>query len=330
MKKGRKKRFKPKITANTVLHMEELSSLEHYSQGKELQRVLQDINLRMKMSESWGIYGQSAFEIKLLLEIMANIKPYHDGKCVLVERGMMRNKRVILDHVFYIGTTAMLYNNMNVLEYLMFATAKQKIKLVYRQEEIFELLISLGLGPISLSPIAYLTPEERAVITLVAAAYSDSIMIVFNFPEYKFDDVLSNAMAKIADRIVKKGKTLILGSRDCQLIERACSHTAYLAKGRIIYQGTVKDLRRNYDKVLFIIRDKNISQIKERLAILLPQHKLSIVGDRLLVSDYRDMGPEVPSIYKKIIEAGLAPQQVKINLKTVENAYGEVAKQYDL
>ncbi len=330
--KRRRRRFKPKITANTVLHMKQLSSLEHYCEGKELRPVLQDINLLMKRAESWGIYGQSAFEIKLLLEIMANIKPYHDGKCVLVERGMVRNKRVILDHVFYIGTTTMLYHNMNVLEYLMFATAKQRIKLVYRQEEIFELLISLGLGPISLSPIDYLTPEERAVITLVAAAYSDSVMIVFNFPECEFDDVLTNAITLIADHMIKSGKTLILGSRDCLLIERACSHTAYLADGRIIYQGTVTDLRWNYDKVLFIIRDKNITPIKQRLAILLPQHTLSIVGNSLLVSDYRDASAssELPSIYKKIAETGLTPQQIEINPKTVQNAYREVARRYDL
>ncbi len=330
MKRGRKGRRQPKITANTVLDMKELSSLEHYSQGKELRRVLESIDLHMKRSESWGIYGQSACEIKLLLEIIANIKPYHDGKCILVERGMMRNKRVILEHVFYMGTVTMLYNNMNVLEYLMFASAKRGIKAVHRQEEIFELLITLGLGPISLSPIAYLTPAERAVIALLVAAYSDSIMMVFNFPEYEFDSVLTEAIAKIAQHIRNKGKTLILGSRDCLLIEKACSHTAYLAQGQIIYQGTVTDLRWNYDKVLFIIRDKNISQIKQRLAVLLPQHTLSIVDNNLLVSDYQDTNLQLPSIYKKIVAAGLTPQQVEINPKTVQNAYGEVARRYDL
>jgi len=243
---------------------------------------------------------------------------------------MMRNKRVILKHVFYIGTTTMLYHNMNVLEYLMFATAKKGIKLVYRQEKIFELLISVGLGHISLSPIDYLTNEEKAVIALVTAAYSSSAIIVFNFPEYEFDDVLSNAIAKISSQITESRKTLILGCRDCLLIEKACSHTAYLADGRIIYQGTVKNLRLNYDKVLFIIRDKNIAEIKQRLAVLLPKYKLSIVDNRLLISDHQETSPELPSIYKKIAKAGLTPQQIEINLKTMQNAYREVARQYDL
>ena len=56
---------------------------------------------------------------------MANIRPYDRGKCVLIERGMMRSKRVILRHVFYIGSSEMLYNNMNVLEFLMISTNRK-------------------------------------------------------------------------------------------------------------------------------------------------------------------------------------------------------------
>ena len=81
----------------TVVQMEALSSLECFSgEGKADERVLKDVNLHLGRPQSWAIYGRSPFEIKLLLEIMANIKPYHDGKCILVERGMMRHKRTIL------------------------------------------------------------------------------------------------------------------------------------------------------------------------------------------------------------------------------------------
>jgi ABC-2 type transport system ATP-binding protein len=40
--------------------------------------------LLIKKAESWGVFGSSAFEIKLLLEIMANIRPYENGRCVLM------------------------------------------------------------------------------------------------------------------------------------------------------------------------------------------------------------------------------------------------------
>ena len=311
--------------------MEGLSSIEHYhTRGERPRRVLENINLVIKRPESWGIYGRSLLEIKLLLEVMANIKPYHAGRCILVERGMMRNKRVILEHVFYICGPTMLYDNMNVLEFLMFATAKRGSGAVYRQEQIFELLLSIGLGPISLTPIARLTREEKVVVTLLVTAYSESVMIVFNVPEYRFNRMLSTAIAHIAALIKERGKTLIMGSKDCRLIEKSCSHTAYVAEGRMIYQGTVEELRLTYDKILLIIEDPEAPQIMERLAPRLPELHFTLKGRRLLISEPGEDNTDPHLIYENIIRSGFAPRSMKVNPKTVQNAYEEIDRQYDL
>ncbi len=315
----------------TTVFMKEISSIEHYiDKNKEFVPVLKDISLIMKESESWGIYGRSLFEIKLLLKIMANIGPYRDGKCVLAEKGMMRKKRVVLDHVFYIGTSTMPYDNMNVLEFLMFATAQQKGSSVYRQDEIFELLIDLGLGYISLSTIKKLNESEKSVITLIAAYYSDSIIIVFNLPEFEFDTVLTDALGKISKLIVNAGKTLIIGTQNCPLIEKACTHTAYVRDGIVIYQGEVKHLRRDYDNLLLVVEDENVLEIKNNLQVYLPEQNFSIIDNRLLVYENSANSSNPFIIYKKIVETGLAPQKVKINPKTVKNAYREIDRQYAL
>jgi len=314
-----------------IMFMKDISSSEYFLyENKEQRRVLEDIDLLIKKSEAWGISGQSVFEIKLLLEIMANIRPYDRGRCILIERGMLRHKRVILRHVFYIGNSDMLYNNMNVLEFLMFAMNKSKVDKVELQDRIFEFIIDIGLGNISLTPNKMLTKEEKAIVTLIAAAYSDSIMIVFNFPGYEFDEVLIDAVAKIAMFIRDRGKSLIIGTQNSLLIEKACSHTAFIAAGRIIYQGTVENLRLSFDKIVIIIRDKHIHTILDRLAPLFPDHKLSIKDDSLLVSSLGEEACDPVCIYKKIAEAGIAPDYMEINPKTVHNAYEEIVLQHDL
>ena len=315
----------------TTVLTERLSSIEHYSiKGKEPVQILRSIDLLMKESESWGIYGQSPLEIKLLLEILANIVPYHDGKCVLIERGMMRKKRVVIDHVFYIGTPTMPYNNMNVLEFLMFATARQKNHTVHRQDRIFSDLLALGLDRISLSLIGNLTKEEKAVVTLMTAIYSESAIIVFNFPEYKFDETLITAVQNISNSLVEAKKTLVLGSRNSDLIEKTCSHTAYVRDGTIIYQGKTDDLRFSYDNLLVTIKDTNVPEIRNSLQIFFPEHYFSVVGDSLLIYDNDKTKSDPLSVYEKIAELKLAPKRVSINPKTVKNAYKEIDRQYAL
>ncbi|KUO71976.1 MAG: hypothetical protein APF81_07480 [Desulfosporosinus sp. BRH_c37] len=314
-----------------VVMMEGISSGEHFLVYGEIpRRVLDDISLLIGKAEAWGINGTSLFEIRLLLEIMANIRPYDRGKCVLIERGMMRRKRVILRHVFYIGSSEMLYNNMNVLEFLMFATAKSKINRVALQEQIFELIIAIGLGHLSLTPNHMLTREEKAVITLIAAAYSECPIIIFNLPEYVWDEVLIEAVGKITCFIREKGKTLILATQNCFLIEKACSHTAITKDGQLIYSGTVENFRMNFDKVEVIIRDKAVHSMMGEIALLLPSYKLVTKNDSLIISSKTSEASDPSAIFRKIVESGFTPDSIEINHKTVQNAFEELMRQHDL
>ncbi len=313
-----------------VVRMAGIKSAEHFvHEGKTPRRVLDGVYMRVDCGQVWGVTARTGYEIQLLLEVMGNITPYEDGKCVLAERGMMRRKRVILSHVFYIGGADMLYGNMNVLEYLCFATERQGGDRLAVQEELFEQLIDFGLGHVSLTGIRWLTEEERLAVALLAAAHSDCLLIVFNLPEWRFDERLQGAIAKTAAFAAANGKALVLGTLDKELIQRACSHTAFVAEGRILYQGRTDWLRRHFDKAVVIIEDEDIGSLKENLTTVLAGCDLEEKEGRLLVTV---RGGEVTplEIYQRITAAGIAPRGLRVNEKTVDNAYEELMRRHDL
>ncbi len=313
-----------------VVFMDGISSLEYdFSDNQAPVRVLQNIGLKIKNAECWGITGQPDYAVRLLLEIMGNIRPYHGGTCVLIGRGMMRHKRVILPHVFYIGDTKMLYSHLNVLEYLMLALAKLDSDRLSLQENLLQQLLGLGLGSMVLTPVGALTEEQKAVVCLVAASYAQGNLILFNFPDCMFDAGLSGSIAQLADIIRRRDNTLVLGTGCCALIEKGCSHTAYIAGGRLLYQGTVENLKRQYDKTLVVMRDKNIGEIRERLAPLLPGYRF-VIRDGALYIGSASPQPDERVIYQKMAQAGLVPDFVARHEKTVKNAYEEIVSTYDL
>lgn len=328
--------LEPDKTVNTIENiafLEEVSSLEYFfCEGKEPRRVLKAVNLLVKNKEAWGINARSQLEIGLLLEIIANVRSYAEGKCVLIERGMVRHKRIILPHVFYIGGSEMPYDNMNVLEYLMFAMGRMKMgSYVELQENLLEFVVDAGLGHIVLTPVSILEREEKAVVTLIVAAYSKCLLTVFNLPGYQFDDVLTEAIARLSAFMRGRGKALIIGTRDCRLIEKTCSHTAFIADGELIYRGTTENLRLTYDKVIVILRDKDIYYLLDSLAPLLPEYRLNVKDGCLLIGAGETGEAGNPGhVYRKIIEAGFVPQKIEINPKTVFNAYEELVLQHDL
>lgn len=309
------------IKSDSAVFMEMLGSVERYhKRGEQPVPVLRSINLVFCRGESWGINGASPFEIRLLLEIIANIRPYDSGRCVLVCKGMMRRKRVILPHVFYIGSPSMIYDNMNVLEFLMFATAKQKENAVDRQDRIFEQLIDMGLGRISLTTVRYLSREEKAVVILLAAALSDSQLVVFNLPHFQFDEVLRNAIDKIATFILQRNATLVLGTRDGDLIDKVCSHTAFLLNGRIAYAGSVWQFRQTYDQIVLTIWDHNLNALADRLKKVLPQYHYAIEDAALVVSHGDQAGDHVEQLYNTIVNEGFHPAKIIVNPTTSNHA----------
>lgn len=317
------------VDINHLYSHETLVSLD-----KQVNYALDDISFQAKMGEVWGVGGNSEFEISLFLEIMANIKPYLAGKCVLAERGMMRKKRVILPHVFYIGTGDMISPNMKVLEFLMFATEKNGKESLERQETIFEFLVGIGLGYLSLSPIHKLTREERAVIALITAMLSQSMIIIMNLPDYNFDDTLKNAIREIGALIIKQNRTMVIGTMDHTLIDRACDHVAYLIQGKMIFRGVTESFKKRYDRVLFYIEDDDATTIHKSLTQRLPQYDIELVSPKKI--ELRRRGDksqgrlEDVRLCQTFMEAEIIPDSIKVNLLTLENAFQEFLREYDI
>jgi ABC-2 type transport system ATP-binding protein len=315
-----------------IVTMEDLTSIEFYLHEGDIKPVLQKIDLNVLKGQAFGITGKSLFEIKLLLEIIANIRPYNTGKCVLLERGMMRRKRIILPHIFYIGSPNMAYSNMNVLEFLMFCRMKDPENKIELQEEMLDCLIHVGFERIALSPIFSLPKEYRAAVLLLASAFSQSDLIVFNLPDYSFNEDLVEAIAKTSVLVSQKNKTLLISTQDSELLENACTHLAFLLDGKMLFQGSVRDFRHVYDKEILTMWDKNVADMAKLLKVFLPQYEYVLHKDELVIKD-SSIGLEEENprlLYQKIAGFNLVPEKVKLNKKTVSNACKEILKQYDI
>lgn len=314
-----------------VVYMDKVTSVEHYLEiGCEPKQVLRSISLDIKRGELWAITGGNKYELKLLLEIIANIKPYQNGKCELTERGMLRHKRTILPHVFYIGNTSMIYHNMNVLEFLMFATANNNFDVISQQERIFEQLISFGLGDVSLTSISTLTPQYKAIILLLVGAYSNSQLIIVNIPNLIFDKAQRSIIRKINEYLRSMERTLILSATDFYTIDDAFDHTAVLHDGRLIYKGTTEELKSKNDKIILTIEDSNVKLMKEKLSGAFPLYDFDICDEILTIRNRTAKPCDAKILYEKIISFGYTPERMKVNMKTVKNAYEELVRQYDL
>jgi ABC-2 type transport system ATP-binding protein len=315
------------INTDQLVLMRDVCSIEYYKNGSNQPvQVLQNISFEAKRGQIWSVLGNSVFEIMLLTEIMAGARKYEKGSCSLSGFGMMQRKRTILPHTFYIGSTNMLFGNMKVLEYLMFTTSKSKTDTLSRQQQILDKLIAVGLDFVTLTPIELLNPQEKAVITLLCATFSQSQLIIINLPRLIYDTQLIESIAKIAELIKKDNKALIMTTQCFELAQAISTDIMLINNGTVRYCGEMKNLLEGYDKVIYTVQSEDCEAMLPLLNNAMPRYTYYIDSTKkniIQVFDYEGIGA-VGDFYNVFSKIGITPQVVSRNELNLRNAYENI------
>ncbi|MEG0741097.1 MAG: hypothetical protein RR521_02660 [Clostridia bacterium] len=307
-----------------IVQMENLSSEEVYlsPEGGQV-AVLHSNSLDVCRGESWGILGREAFELELLLQIMGCVRPYASGRCRLVERGMMRKKRKILPHVFFVGDSGMAVPNMNVLEYLMFATQYTSISARERQIAFLTSMLTSDCYEWCMAPVKALSTQERAVLSLLAASFSNALLIIFPYFFQDTPPALRRMIAYVAKALEQKGAALVLGACDPNLVQATCTRCAFLIHGSIQQKGTVEELQHKWDKRDFVIRASDQTALQSALRERLPDCDIRL-RDRYVDIYHGSSGALLQDQFLALIaDLDIPMDSIRKSKKTLQNAFSE-------
>lgn len=317
-----------------TIFINKLYSCEYYSRiqspNSPFKHVLEDINFIAYPGQLWSILGSSVFEIKLLLEIMANARTYEKGRLKITGFDTTRKKRLILPEVFYIGSTNMAFGNMNVLEYLMFITRNSSTKAVDRQEYLLNYLINLELGYICLTPISLLNEQEKSIVILVSAMLSDSLLIIMNLPRLMYNEREISSINKIVSEIQNLNKTFIISTQCYELAQSISSHICFIHKSRILYNDTLDKFLDEYDKVSFIIQVDDLNNIIQTLSNALPQFEYEIDGNVIQIIDNSGDNNSITILCHILSSLNIEPNYVQRNKKNIKNSIKRLIRLNDI
>ena len=245
----KQRNYTPNGEEKTAVLMDNVSSMELFAQpdGRYL-KVLYDLSLTIPVGRRHGITGDGAFELQLISEIIGNVKPHEKGSCSLMEIGMMRQKRRILPHVYYINDQRVLFEHMHVLGYLMFASEHAPGNPEVKQRDWLKLLLRTGLYPFALTYIRSLNPAEYAIVSSLVAYASQARLVVMDFSRIDVPETLIDPLSALLEECTAAGKTVVLASRQRELVQRACTDASFLVDGTIVAGGSVHALCAAYDR----------------------------------------------------------------------------------
>jgi len=183
----------------------------------------------------------------------------------------------------------------------------------------------VGLDELLHTPVRQLSLGQRMRGEMVAALLHDPEIIFLDEPLIGLDVVAKEHMRQfIAEINRQRGVTVILASNDMGDVERLCERIIIIDRGRLLYDGTIDDLKRRHApyRTLVVHFEEDYPEIHAEGADLVrrdtkrawlrfdrtvnPQRLIADLSERYLITDLSIAEPTLEEVIRGIYEERMA------------------------
>lgn len=312
------------------LILSNIISCEYLLENGKMKHVLNGASIGIHKDEILGISGRTRLELIVLIEVLGSMRSYYKGKAKLSALGAQREKKRIVDEIFYIDSPNMLQGSMLVLEQIMFAMYQKKMDVLAKQKKLMDLLIRLGMKNLMLKKIDDLSDNQRIIIEILIGLLSQSEIVVVNIVDNEFTQEEITLLKNVSDFAKSIRKGLVVATMQPKMIGIAFDNVAYVIDGKISCHEPVEQLCSRLDSVVCVIKGGDYALMKEILernlkGVSCYQSNGMLVVDRNYISDIK-----IGAIYELFEKNGIDCDYIKINKGRVLNSFEELIKRHDL
>ncbi len=215
-------------------------------------RALDKVSFEVRRGEVVGFLGPNGADKSTTMRILTCYISPSTGTAKVHGHDVFDDPLAVRKTLGYLPQRAPLYTDMNVYEYLQFAsqirgldegTFKNRLKKVV---EVCGLAQSLG------KTISTLSHGYRQRVGLGQALIHDPPILILDEPTSDLDP---NEKAEVIKYIKEIGKdrTILLSTHNLGEVEEACARAIIVSKGRVVADGQLDDIRAKTGRVRYVV-----------------------------------------------------------------------------
>ena len=217
--------------------------VENLTKKYGAQRAVDNISFRVKTGEILGFLGPNGAGKTTTMKAIVTYLTPNEGDIHVGNFSIHQNPDEIKKMIGYLPENNPLYSDMPVIDYLKFVAELQGIEKAKIKDKILEMITICGLEGEKHKKIGELSKGYKQRVGLAQALIHDPQVLVLDEPTAGLDP---NQIVEIRELIKKIGreKTVILSSHILAEVEATCDRILIINKGKIVADGTSKDLRK--------------------------------------------------------------------------------------
>jgi ABC-2 type transport system ATP-binding protein len=168
----------------------------------------------------------------------------------------LQRARAVKRRVGVVPENLALFDNLTAREYLIFTGRMYQLPPETIRTRSAELLAMMDLAKEEKKLTLEFSHGMKKKLALAAALLPNPDLLFLDEPFEGVDAVASRVLRDTLKQCVNRGATVFLTSHVLEIVEKLCSAVGIIAKGQLVHQGTMEELRRDgslEDKFLAVV-----------------------------------------------------------------------------
>lgn len=223
--------------------MENVIEIESLSKNYGSIKALDDVRLTIPKGSIFGYLGPNGAGKTTTMKILVGLLHYYSGS-VRIFGQEVKDKSVVINRKIGFLPDAEMPKNDSIYRFLSMTC---KINRIHNKEDrISDILRELGLSNLRKRKIGSLSKGQRQRTGLANALLTDPQLLILDEPNNGLDPIARVRVLTLLKELAKEGKTIILSSHIIGEVEKIATDIAIIHQGKIIEQGTRKDIFERY------------------------------------------------------------------------------------
>lgn len=211
---------------------------KHFGAAKALDKI----NFKVRKGEVVGFLGPNGAGKSTTMRILTCFISPTQGAATVHGFDVFDAPLEVRKRIGYLPQRAPLYQDMNVWEYLQFASQIRKLDAGGFKSRLKKVVEVCGLNQVLGQQIGSLSHGYRQRVGLGQALIHDPPILILDEPTADLDPNEKSELLRYIKQI-GKDRTILLSTHNLGEVEEACARAIIVSKGKIVADGNLEEVR---------------------------------------------------------------------------------------
>ena len=208
--------------------------------------ALKDVSFEVALGETYGLLGPNGSGKSTLIRVLATLLSPDEGHVRLLGHRVPGEERLVRRKIGRVSVDAAFYKKLSARENLLYSAFLYGMDKEPAERRALEILEALGMdGEKFTDPLEEMSRGMQQKVAITRALLVNPPLLLLDEPTTGLDPKSKRDVQTFLEALRSEhGTTILLTSHDMAETERLCSRIGFIAKGRLIAEGTADELKR--------------------------------------------------------------------------------------